>query len=209
MEQQNRWISNSNDNININSNDNDKYKDKDNNNDNDNPPIEISDISYPTFLKVMEFLYTDTVSDDVSPELGISILIASELFMLERLKAKCEDIIRNEINLDNATSILLASHQHNAPGLKEIALEFILRNLNKKPVQIGLNDLKTEPDLLVDIIKLTSLQQPTSYSSTSTSTIQEENTRLPRPQFFNNPGSAMQQRQRQDYLSWQQRLHGD
>ena len=120
-------------------------------------PIEIPDMSYRTFAKVLEYLYTDTVGD-VSPELGIHILIASELFMLSRLKAICEDIIRNAIDLDNVTSILSASHQFNATGLKEIALEYILQNLDKKIMQDSLNDLKSEPDLLIDIVKLTSLK---------------------------------------------------
>jgi len=124
---------------------------------NGSKPIEIPDISYNTFMKVLEFLYTDTLSE-VSPELGIQILIASELFLLDRLKAICEDMIRNQINIHNATSILLESHRHNATGLKEIALDYMLRNLSKRNIQDSLNDLKGEPDLLVDIIKLNSLQ---------------------------------------------------
>jgi hypothetical protein len=140
---------------------------------NGHTPIEISDMSYRTFLKVLEFLYTDTVID-VSPELGIHILIASELFLLDRLKAICEDIIRNEINLDNVTSILLASHRHNATGLKEIALEYILQNLSKKHIQDGLNDLKSEPDLLVDIIKLTSLQALSTHSQEEHRTLRNQ-----------------------------------
>jgi hypothetical protein len=125
---------------------------------NGHTPIEISDMSYRTFLKVLEFLYTDTVID-VSPELGIHILIASELFLLDRLKAICEDIIRNEINLDNVTSILL---------------EYILQNLSKKHIQDGLNDLKSEPDLLVDIIKLTSLQALSTHSQEEHRTLRNQ-----------------------------------
>ena len=124
--------------------------------------IEIPDMSHRTFAKVLEYLYTDTVGD-VSPELGIQILIASELFMLDRLKAICEDIIRNAISVENAASILSASHQFRATGLKEIALEFILQNLGRKNMQDSLNDLKSEPDLLVDIIKLTSMKISSEY----------------------------------------------
>ena len=102
---------------------------------NDQKPIEIPEMSYQAFMKVIEFLYTDTVSD-ISPELGIQVMIASEQFLLNRLKAICENIIRNEINLENVTNILLASHQHHASGLKEIALEYILRNLSKKSIQL-------------------------------------------------------------------------
>ena len=139
-------------------------------------PIKISDMSHRTFSKVLEFLYTDEVGD-VSLELGMQMLIASEFFGLDRLKAICEDIIRNEINMDNATSILLTSHRYNASGLKEIAFEFICHNLGKKMMQDGLDDLKSEPDLLIDIIKLISKQ--------STLTNSDEEYRSPRHQLRN------------------------
>jgi len=120
-------------------------------------PIELKDVSHSVFLKVLEFLYTDTVSN-ATLDMGIHPMVASELFMLDRLKGICEDVIRGEITVDNVISILIASHQHNALGLKEIALEFILRHLSAAKIQVGLTELKSEPDLLVEIIKLTSLQ---------------------------------------------------
>jgi hypothetical protein len=141
-----------------------------------NVPIELSDVSHTVFLKILEFLYTDTVSD-VSLDLGIHLMVTSELFMLDRLKGICEDIIRNEINVDNVVNILIASHQHNAFQLKEITLEYMLRNLSHKKIQAGLKkDLREEPDLLIEIIQLTSLQQATSpqHQANGSSTHQAE-----------------------------------
>lgn len=115
-------------------------------------PIELKDISYAVFLKVMEYLYTDTVRE-ISLDVGIHLLIVSERFMLDRLKALCEDFIRRDVKVDNVIGILVASHQHNASGLKDIALEFILKNLNEPVIMKGLTDLKSEPELLVEIIK--------------------------------------------------------
>jgi hypothetical protein len=48
--------------------------------------IELYDISYQTFLTILEFLYTDQV-DSISPDTAVPLLIASELYMLDRLKA--------------------------------------------------------------------------------------------------------------------------
>ena len=101
------------------------------------PPIEIQDVSHSVFLKVLEYLYTDTVKD-LPLETGIHLLIASERFMLDRLKALCEDQIRRDVNVTNVIGILVASHQHNAAGLKDIALEFILQHLNEPTIMIGL-----------------------------------------------------------------------
>lgn len=125
-------------------------------------PVEISDVSHSVFLQVLEFLYTDNVVGPVSLEEAINLMVASEQFMIDRLKGICEDLIRTDITVDNVISVLVASHQHNAFGLKEIAMEYILQNLSEKPIQRGLMDLKTEPDLLVEILQLTSLQPVTS-----------------------------------------------
>jgi hypothetical protein len=115
-------------------------------------PIPLQDVTHSVFLKVLEYLYTDTVRD-VSLETGIQLLIASEQFLLDRLKALCEDCIRRDIHVDTVIHILVAAHRHNASGLKDIALEFILRHLNDPVVMTGLGELKSEPELLLEIIK--------------------------------------------------------
>lgn len=117
-------------------------------------PIHLQDVSHEVFLQVLEFLYTDTVYN-VSLETGIHLMIASERFMLDRLKSLCEDVIRRDIDLENCISILVASHRHHADNLKEIALEFILNNLSSGTIRNGLADLKPEPDLLVEILQRT------------------------------------------------------
>ncbi len=109
-------------------------------------PIKLSDVSHTVFVKVLEYLYTDNVRD-VTLELGIHLLIASEHFMLDRLKFLCEDIIRRDINVHNVINILVTSHQHNALGLKEIALDFILTNLTAKEIQKGLSVRKINHDI--------------------------------------------------------------
>jgi len=101
-------------------------------------PIELRDISYKGFTKVLEYLYTDTVSE-LTWEMGMSLLISSEQFMLDRLKALCEDRLRKEICVENVIGVFIASHRHNARGLKEISLEYILRNLHDPIVIEGLN----------------------------------------------------------------------
>ena len=131
-------------------------KGQDNNNNNNNRPIELPDVSHSVFLKVLEFLYTDSVND-TSLEMSLNLLIASEQFMLDLLKAICEDLIRRDIGTETVVSILVASHRHHASGLKEIAFEFILRHLNDPHVMSCLSDLKAEPDLLLEIIRRSNL----------------------------------------------------
>lgn len=114
-------------------------------------PIELKDVSYAVFSKVMEYLYTDSVKN-ITLDIGIPLLIMSERFMLDRLKGLCEDSLRRELNVENAIGIFVASHRHNATGLKDIALDFILKSLNDQRIIQGLSELKSDPDLLVEII---------------------------------------------------------
>mmetsp|Transcript_16875 Transcript_16875/g.20609 ORF Transcript_16875/g.20609 Transcript_16875/m.20609 type:complete len:648 (-) Transcript_16875:63-2006(-) len=114
--------------------------------------IEIQDVSHVVFMKVLEYIYTDSLKN-INVELGIPLLITSERFMLDRLKAICEDKIRQDVTVVNVLEILLTSHRHNATGLKDIALEFILRNLKNETITKNLTDLKSEPDLLIEIIR--------------------------------------------------------
>jgi hypothetical protein len=118
--------------------------------------IQMQDVSKDVFLKVLEFLYTDTVRD-ISYDIGIPLLIVSERFMLDRLKSLCEDSIRRDISFDNVISIYIASHRHHALGLKDIALEFILQYIHDPTINAGLSELKAEPDLLLEIIQHSSM----------------------------------------------------
>lgn len=121
--------------------------------------IDLPDVSYHVFVKVLEYLYTDLVQD-VSLDLGIQLLIASEQFMLDRLKNICEDLIRRDIDVNTVLGILVASHRHNASCLKGMALDFVLRHLNDPAIMTGLSELRQEPDLLLEIIKRNAGTQP-------------------------------------------------
>jgi leucine-zipper-like transcriptional regulator 1 len=99
-------------------------------------------------------------------------MIASEQFMLTRLKALCQDHIRTRITVENVIGVFIASHQHNATGLKEIALEYIIKNLHDAAIVTGLAELKSEPDLLVEIItkhSTAAAQSSPTYASSNAS----------------------------------------
>lgn len=130
--------------------------------------IVLTDVSSGVFVKILEYLYTDTVGD-LPWTLGIELMMAAELFMLDRLKGICEDVIRGEITVENVVGVLMASHQHNATGLKQIALEVIVQNMTHPKIQAGLQTLEAEGKLLIEIIKMQSLQSAASMSSPSLS----------------------------------------
>jgi hypothetical protein len=78
--------------------------------------------------------------------------------MLDRLKALCEQMIIQKINIHNIFDVLLSTYHYNANHLKDLALEFVIDNLNNASIVEGLSALKIEPDLLIEIIQLKSFQ---------------------------------------------------
>eukprot|EP00611_Tribonema_gayanum_P007104 TRINITY_DN16471_c0_g1_i1.p1 TRINITY_DN16471_c0_g1~~TRINITY_DN16471_c0_g1_i1.p1 ORF type:complete len:513 (-),score=180.22 TRINITY_DN16471_c0_g1_i1:25-1563(-) len=113
--------------------------------------IEVKDVSHAVFIKMLEYLYTDTVGD-LAPDLAVQLLMASERYLLDRLKALCEESIRKGVTVENVVGVFLTAHKHNAEGLKEICLDYILDNLEAVKGTQSFNELKSEPDLLFEII---------------------------------------------------------
>jgi hypothetical protein len=113
--------------------------------------IEIEDMAHEVFLKVVEFLYTDEVAETPA-ELAVPLLIAAERFLLPRLKGLCEDAIRKGIATTNVVHTLLAAHRHHAAALKDMCLDFVLEHLDSVKGTPAFAELKTEPDLLMEII---------------------------------------------------------
>lgn len=125
-------------------------------------PIQIEDVSHEVFLFILEYLYTDTIRSDISEDFAIQVLMASELFLLDRLKHLSQEILRTKINTQNVISMLLQSHIHNAIDLKEICLDFCLNSNNKSffvEHPQNLQMLKQEPDLLLEIIHKLAVQR--------------------------------------------------
>merc|ERR1719265_1986335 len=95
-----------------------------------NKEIVLPDVAHPVFLLLLEYVYTDRVGD-FPTDLAVQLLIAAERFLLDRLKALCEDVIRKSIDVSNVVQIMMAAKSHRADGLKDICMDFILANEEK------------------------------------------------------------------------------
>eukprot|EP00512_Aurantiochytrium_limacinum_P009530 CAMPEP_0171543530 /NCGR_PEP_ID=MMETSP0960-20121227/2984_1 /TAXON_ID=87120 /ORGANISM="Aurantiochytrium limacinum, Strain ATCCMYA-1381" /LENGTH=830 /DNA_ID=CAMNT_0012091213 /DNA_START=307 /DNA_END=2799 /DNA_ORIENTATION=- len=112
--------------------------------------IELPDIQYEVFRAVIEYLYTDSV--DITSELAVPLLIASERYILPRLKSLCEESIFKSISPSNCVHILLQAYMYNAESLKTICLDFIVDNIVALRSTPEFQELRQEPDLLMEII---------------------------------------------------------
>lgn len=159
------------------------------------------DVSYPVFMKLMEFVYTDEVGD-LPFSTAIELLVVAEQYLLDRLKRVCDDKIRRGIALDNVVNICITAHQFQATSLKvrakstrlcvlsrycwvvrahlhygvtsmqAICLDFIVEHLPEMRAERSFHALKNEPELLMEII----MRAPTSTASSHTQQIASHST---------------------------------
>eukprot|EP00939_MAST-03C_sp_MAST-3C-sp1_P004185 g4185.t1 len=113
--------------------------------------IPLVDVRCDVFLRILEFLYTDQLTVR-NTTLLVLLLSAAERYLLPRLKELCEDSIRRRIEIVNVVEIFMAAHANNASGLREICFDFIIDNLSLVKETEAFQDLKSEPDLLMEIV---------------------------------------------------------
>jgi hypothetical protein len=113
--------------------------------------IVLPEVAHPVFLLLLEYIYTDQVGD-ISSDLAVHLLIAAERFLLDRLKALCEDIIRKSISIDNVVQIMMTAKSHRADGLKDICMDFIITNEEKIKSTPAFRELIQEPALMYELL---------------------------------------------------------
>lgn len=91
-----------------------------------NESIEIPDISYRVFLKLLEFIYTDHL--EIKQGTAEEILTVANMFLLERLKNLCEDSLSETICIENIVELLVLADRHQATELKKVCVDFAIRN---------------------------------------------------------------------------------
>merc|ERR1719329_1321404 len=113
--------------------------------------IALPDIAHPVFLLLLEYVYTDQVGS-ISAYLAVLLLIAAERFLLDRLKALCEDIIRKSISIENVVQIMMTAKAHRAEGLKDICMDYVISNEEKIKSTPAFKELIQEPTLMYELL---------------------------------------------------------
>eukprot|EP00930_Biecheleria_cincta_P013394 TRINITY_DN11964_c0_g1_i1.p1 TRINITY_DN11964_c0_g1~~TRINITY_DN11964_c0_g1_i1.p1 ORF type:complete len:509 (+),score=49.41 TRINITY_DN11964_c0_g1_i1:181-1707(+) len=116
-----------------------------------NEPIVLPDIGHQVFLLLLQYIYTDQVGD-IGSTLAVPLLIAAERFLLDRLKALCEDIIRKNISIDNVVQVMVTANLHRAEGLKDICMDFIVLNEERIKSTPAFRELISEPTLMYELL---------------------------------------------------------
>eukprot|EP00026_Physarum_polycephalum_P011486 Phypoly_transcript_11716.p1 GENE.Phypoly_transcript_11716~~Phypoly_transcript_11716.p1 ORF type:complete len:320 (+),score=26.23 Phypoly_transcript_11716:81-1040(+) len=104
-------------------------------------------------LALLEYLYTDNV-ENFTCDLAFELMILADEYLLSRLRQICECQLQTFVNTENACSMLAYAHNHNANDLKQFCMNFVMKHFDAISPTKGYQDLKTEPDLLLEISRM-------------------------------------------------------
>jgi len=90
--------------------------------------IEIKDVEYDVFLKIMEFLYTRYTSINSSEE-ALKVLVTADAFQMDGLKNVCEAHLGSHISSDSVQHLYDLSKKFNAFNLKNSCMAWVVDNL--------------------------------------------------------------------------------
>jgi hypothetical protein len=76
---------------------------------------------------LLEFIYSDQLSDLESADQAIDVLVAANKYGLDRLKRLCEKYLVALIDLENVIELLYLSDMHQAVELKRMSINFTMQ----------------------------------------------------------------------------------
>jgi len=114
--------------------------------------VTINDVSYGTFLLLLQYVYCDQV--DIAVETAMDLFQAADRFGLERLKRLCEMEMLSAISIESAANILFTADQHNAENLRERCIAFILHHFDEISRTRGFEEMgRTNVELVFEILR--------------------------------------------------------
>lgn len=73
--------------------------------------IEVRDWKYNSYLLMMEYLYTGSISN-FNPKVALDLLGLADAYMLEGLKYLCENTLMLNVDNENVCSLLIDANKY-------------------------------------------------------------------------------------------------
>ena len=111
------------------------------------------DVEPAVFEEVLNYLYTDSLSDGALAAMGEWLLLAANKYGLEALKQLCEGQLCRSLSVDNASARLVLSDQAEADQLKEACVGFIKVNAAEVMQASGWASVASRNSLLLEVMQ--------------------------------------------------------
>ena len=114
--------------------------------------VEIKDLNAQTVKNLLEFAYTDAVTD-ASLLLDEQLLYAAHKYHIPGLKMSCEEAMAANLKTENAAELLSMGHEYNAARLLRAAKHFIVGHIREvRKTQGWKKLLGCSPDVVEEIV---------------------------------------------------------
>ena len=111
----------------------------------------IPDVSEATMEKLLEFVYSDKVTD--LPPSAADLFVAADKYLLPQLREMCQDSLILNLKPDNAADVLVLAYLHEAAILKVEAMNFVRDNMTKVAETEGWKIImKEHPKIMHEIL---------------------------------------------------------
>ncbi|KAF1770626.1 hypothetical protein GCK72_002445 [Caenorhabditis remanei] len=125
----------------------------------------IKDMDYDVIYEMVYYIYCGRCQKDIT-DMATALLIAADKYRLEELKSHCEKYLVENINIENACSLLIIGDLYTAPKLRRRSVQFILARPKMVTGTQGWDDiLKCHPNLITDIFSQIDRQSSTGATS--------------------------------------------
>lgn len=117
--------------------------------------IELTDVPHDIFLRVIEFVYTDSLNDvNLTADSAVSLLSAANRYMLARLKYLVEEWLVARLSDDNVYALFLAADLYEARTLRTKAVQYVAANADRI---LDLSEVLKNPSFsqcVIDVLKI-------------------------------------------------------
>ncbi|XP_028818623.1 speckle-type POZ protein-like [Denticeps clupeoides] len=112
--------------------------------------VEIQGVEPEVLKELVTFIYTGKAPN--LQDMATDLLVAADMYLLERLKRMCEDALCRSLTVENSVDILIFTDLHLTPDLKEEAITFIKSHFFDIIETPGWESLRTEhPHLIGEV----------------------------------------------------------
>ena len=125
--------------------------------------IVINDVDYDGLLVMLHFLYTGSI-DNLNFERAKKVIPVLNKYEVNSLKKKCENLLSQELDTENAIELLVFAEKNNAHDLKDVVIKFVVENLNEYKAPQFRQLLAANPEILVEILEAKAFVTNKQYS---------------------------------------------
>lgn len=113
--------------------------------------VEIADIEPTTFKEFLGYIYTGKLPE-LTVELATELYEVGDKYAVDALKARCGDILKENVTLENACGLLILADRHSDPEFKEYVMRYIVKEEIPLVSEEWSDFCSGHPDLAIEIL---------------------------------------------------------